>query len=123
MEPKTEAGLNNIIVHPAVEAGWARFRNRKFAIDRKNLIDAMQRAVKFLRGAPDEPRFYFIAFVLREYEQLLNALIEMRPDNSNYPTQILNFHAKLSEVQERLNLSLETLSENPGARSRSAPCG
>lgn len=112
MGTDTETGLNNIIVHPAAEAGWTRIQNRRFVVQQKHLIDVMQRAILFMRGAPDEPRFYFVPFFLREYEQLLDALIGIRTSDSDYQQTILKFHAKLSGVQERFGLSLETLSQN-----------
>lgn len=110
MGTDTETGLNNIIVHPAAEAGRTRIHNRRLVVQQKYLIDVMQRAILFMRDAPAEPRFYFVPFFLREYEQLLDALMGIRTSDSDYQQTILKFHAKLSEVQERFGLSLETLS-------------
>lgn len=101
MSPDTNTGLNNIIVHPAAEAGWARIQNHILVPDQQNCITALRAAVKCLRGAIAEPRFEFLAGVLQEYENLLDALMETGPGDPEYLIILSILGPKIAGLQDK----------------------
>jgi hypothetical protein len=101
----TENRLNDIIVHPATKVGQTRIQNRKLAVDLENFVTSMRTVIECLRGAPDEPEYYFVAGLLSEYVRLLDAITELDPRDPEFLKDISILCANIAGLQEVFLLS------------------